>query len=260
MTKLPAELVPILSSKKVVALCSNHFGIGADGLLVLEEREEETAALPSTVHMFNPDGSPMGMCGNGIRCVSGYYDTYVGAVSVKSFVVEGRTITVSKESPADKNESAMFAVDMGSASAVRPMEFLLDQKQALGYFVEVPNPHVVIPVMMLPSQADLMRFGKQIEHDPRFPNRTNVEFVVIRSPTEVELVVWERGAGITLACGTGACAAAVVLHELKKTEASTTISLPGGNLSISLTRNSDKTQIRMTGPAREVFTGEYTWH
>lgn len=241
-------------------VCSHAWGVGADGLLVLKPSRR----FDFNVCMYNPDGSLMGMCGNGIRCVVRflYLEHLVSEDKHEfQFEVQNRVIECTAF-----QEGKLVRVHMGSASFnpiqigirtdyeciqtplhVRDLTFTITA-------VSMGNPHCVIFVEDVDA-VPLETVGPQIEHDELFSNRTNVEFVQCVSANRLRVRVWERGAGATLACGTGACAAvaAGVRSNLCNTE--TVVELPGGELTVKC--ESDFERVFLTGPAHEVFQGKF---
>jgi diaminopimelate epimerase len=231
-----------------VDLCDRHFGIGADGLLIV---------WPSTrahyrMQIINPDGSEAEMCGNGIRCFAKYvYETDQLKEEVLSVETPAGIIL-----PAVILENGAFAgveVDMGVPKAIGNKQLTINNKVHYIHEISMGNPHAVIFADDL-SDVDLSVIGPLIENDPHFPNRTNVEFVQVLNDQEIKVVVWERGAGETLACGTGACASVVAANLAGKTGRRVLVKLPGGNLDIEW--NEDD-HILMRGPAEKVFEGAY---
>ncbi len=253
--KDPVKLAPIISDR--------HFGVGSDGLILI---------LPSKVadckmRIFNADGSEAQMCGNGIRCVAKYvYDHNI---------TQKNPLTV--ETPAGVKTIQLFAtngkvssarVNMGKPRLMRseiPMlgketqvvDEILTVSEGISFritCVSMGNPHCVIFVDNF-DEVDLPRQGAEIERHHSFPERTNVHFVKVHSPKEVTMETWERGSGITLACGTGASAVCVAGVLNKKTERKILAHLPGGDLELEWSEDGN---VYMTGPATEVFTGEWT--
>ena len=211
----------------------------------------------TTVDMFNPDGSNMGMCGNGIRCVFGYYKKYIdNSVSSRNFLVEGKIIHTAEVQSPDTHSPMMVQVDMDRATNLKSLIVKIAGGEFFGTSVLIPNPHFIIEVEELPSRELLTLHGSQLELAHEFPNRTNVEFVKIISRSEIDIAVWERGAGITLACGTGACASFFALCAAGKVDTSVKANLPGGTLFLELKTNG---VVSMIGAAKEVFNGEYRW-
>lgn len=243
-------------------LCDRHFGIGADGVMLV---------LPSTVadirmRIINSDGSEAEMCGNGIRCFAKYvYEE--GIVSKKRMTVETLAGTMVPEVTVNEHDVVqMVKVDMGEPILQReliPMtgsgEQVVDETIMIGQVpfqvtaVSMGNPHCVTFVDDIKA-AEIETFGPQIEISADFPKKTNVEFVQVISEKEVIMRVWERGASITMACGTGACATAVACVLNKLTDRTITVHLDGGDLQIHWDQATN--HVFMTGPAVTVFAGE----
>lgn len=229
-----------------------HRGVGSDGLVVLDRGER----APFRMRMFNPDGSESEMCGNAIRCIHRLAREH-GHTSLDSFDVEtgAGTQTVS-------GATEGVRVSMGAAKLKRseiPMEGRGEStfiEQPIGGFagtaVSMGNPHLVVFVDDA-AAVDLLGVGPKLERDPLFPNRTNVHFAQVIDRTHLIQRTWERGAGPTLACGTGACAVAVAGFETGRTDRSVDVKLPGGHLQIDY---ADGGEVFMTGPAEIVFEGE----
>ena len=256
-----AEKLPEEPETVARAVCDRHFGVGADGLVFI---------LPSTVadlemRIFNPDGSEAEMCGNAIRCVARLaYETGLvkkevlrvqtgaGILVPRLCLAGGRVVAVEVDMGEPVLERSLIPM-AGPPGRVIDEPLLVAGKEFRVTAVSFGNPHCVIFVPDV-NQVNLQEIGPQIEHHPVFPRRTNVEFVQVISREELRVRVWERGAGVTLACGTGACAAAVagVLNGLSARRVRVT--LPGGELSISW---ADDNHVYMTGPAVPVFTGEW---
>ena len=246
-----------------IEVSNRNFGIGSDGLILI---------LPSVLadvkmRMFNSDGSEAEMCGNGVRCVAKYaYDH--GLVTKEVVTVEtGAGILTLQLFPNAAGRIAKVRVNMGLPRLTRgeipltgePAEqvinaplTILDQTFAITC-VSMGNPHCVIFVDDV-ENFPVARYGPLIEHHPLFPRRTNVEFVEVRSRNEVRQRTWERGAGETLACGTGASAVAVAGVLTGRTERVIKNVLAGGELELEW---SESGEVFMTGPAVEVFRGEY---
>jgi diaminopimelate epimerase len=254
--------------KLAVAVSDRHFGIGSDGLILICRSEVADARM----RMFNADGSEAEMCGNGLRCVAKFvYDH--GIVRKPSLAIEtGRgVLTVDLELKNDK--VSRVRVNMGTPileSAKIPTTLPGDppinaQLNVLKYQFEVTcvsmgNPHVVRYVLgdkffQSGPQDPVVNFGPMIETCQAFPRRTNVHFVRVDSPTEVTMRTWERGSGITLACGTGACSVCVAGVLTGKTGPKILAHLPGGDLELEWAGKGQP--VYMTGPATEVFSGEW---
>jgi diaminopimelate epimerase len=241
-------------------VCDRHFGIGADGLIVRFPAEQAHAQM----RIFNSDGSEPEMCGNGLRCFVRYLhevhhvqadtfdiDTLAGRMRAV-YYPENQSVRVDMGEPilaAEKIPALGFAA---SPVLSQPLS-VLDRSFQVS-LVSMGNPHCIIFVPDLQA-VDFDRLGPALEVHPAFPRKTNVEFVEILSPTHARIRVWERGAGPTLACGTGACAVlvAAVLNGLMAREA--TLELPGGPLHIHWDETTN--HVMMTGPAAQVFQGKF---
>ncbi|MFE5319682.1 diaminopimelate epimerase [Paenibacillus sp. NPDC056579] len=256
--ELPAD-----ASELAVRLCSRFFGIGADGLVYI---------LPSDkadywMRIINSDGSESEQCGNAIRCVAKYiYEHGLVDASRKEMTVETIGAGAQKvQLTVDNGRVIAVRVDMGEP-ILRGIEVptTVDQEPVLNHPVEVDgrqflftavsmgNPHCVIYVDDAAS-FDLAAWGPKLEVHPLFPRRTNVEFVTVKSSDFMDMRVWERGAGPTLACGTGACATLVASVLNGKSNRSATVSLKGGDLFIEWDEKDN--HVYMTGPAELVFEG-----
>lgn len=261
----PEEILSALSE----AVCDRHFGIGGDGLILILEDDDADYRM----RMFNPDGSESEMCGNGIRCFGKYlFDAgLIEAKSISVATLQGlQHIEIVPGQPQGSNP-VQIRVDMGSPRLLRsqiPMlphegnggdgrvideELVVNGNSYRITAVSMGNPHVVIFVDDVESVA-LKEIGLEIEHNENFPQRTNVHFVQQLGPQKLWVRHWERGAGDTLACGTGACASVVAaaLNGKLPSDRKAVAHLPGGDLSIEWAAN-DK--VFMTGPAMTVFEG-----
>ena len=238
-----------------------HFGIGSDGLILIEPSEK----ADFTMTMYNADGSQGAMCGNGIRCVGKYvYDH--GLTNQEHVRIE--TISGIKELDLTVREGKveLVRVNMGSPRLeAAQIPILTEQKEAVNLPIEVDgetygitgvsmgNPHAVVYVEDVDG-FDIEKWGPKFERHAMFPDRVNTEFCKILDEQTIQMRVWERGAGETLACGTGACAAAVASILNGYTKERVTVKLLGGSLQIHWDKEAG--QAYMTGPAVEVFTGE----
>jgi len=229
----------------VPKICDRHFGIGADGVLIVRASKKAHYRM----QIFNPDGSEPEMCGNGIRCFAKYvYEADKLTEEVISVETLAGVLLPAVILGPDKNVIGV-EVDMGlpkDEGEVRLQGHNL-RKISMG------NPHAVALVDDM-TKVDLYEAGPKIENDPHFPNRTNVEFVKVVNDKEIEVAVWERGAGETLACGTGACASMVAASLAKKIGRRAVVHLPGGDLDIEW---SEDKHVLMRGPAAIVFEGKY---
>ena len=227
------------------AMCDRHFGVGADGILLVLPSDRAAVRM----RVLNPDGSEPEMCGNGIRCFARYvYETdnlseEVISVETLAGVILPAVILDQKKKVAGVEVDMGIPKDLGEVS-LHSYNF---KKISMG------NPHAVAFVEDL-AQINLYEIGPKIENDKHFPHRTNVEFVKVLNENEIEVAVWERGAGETLACGTGASASVAVGNILGKLGKRVLVHLPGGNLDIELIENN---HLLMRGPAERVFEGKY---
>lgn len=244
-----------------IRVSDRHFGIGSDGLITIGPSE----VADFRMRIYNADGSEAEMCGNGIRCVAKYvYDhnlTDKTEISVESGAgIKYLTLYV------EDGKVAQVRVDMGEPiltpeqiPVVSENEKVIDEpievagKEWRMTCVSMGNPHAVVFVEDV-ANFELEKYGPSFENHPRFPKRTNTEFVQILSPTEASMRVWERGSAETWACGTGTCATvmACILNGL--TENKVLVHLRGGDLTIEYDEKTN--HVFMTGPATEVFNGE----
>lgn len=257
---IPEERFPALS----IAVSDRHFGVGSDGLIVILPPTE--GGHDFRFRMFNADGSEGEMCGNGIRCFARYcYDR--GLTTKTTFRVQTLAGTIIPQILLDEQgEVAGVRVDMGEPRLQRgqmPMTgdaraqvidepFEVDGRQYRITAVSMGNPHVMLYVDDVDA-VDLEQIGPKIERHPIFPRRTNVHFVQVIGPGELKMRTWERGSGVTLACGTGASAVLVASHLLGQTGREALIHLPGGDLSIEW--NAETNHVFKTGPATFVCDG-----
>jgi diaminopimelate epimerase len=249
-----------------IRLCDRHSGIGADGLLVLEG-----STSSPIMRIINADGSLANMCGNGIRCIARHLleqhglssgrtiTTPAGQVVVDVHLSDGvfHAATVNMGRPILAPESIpLRGVHDSLRFAMPEVPGAAEWRRAAGVNSEVSavsmgNPHLVVRCTDLDA-VPLRQAGPALEHHPTFPDRINVHFVKVIDESHVQAMTWERGAGPTLACGSGACAISVALASLGLTRRHLTVSLPGGNLDICW--ESDD-HVRMRGPATHVFSG-----
>jgi diaminopimelate epimerase len=238
-------------------ICDRHFGVGADGLiLVLPSRKADFR-----MRIFNSDGSEPEMCGNGIRCFARFLAekkiTKKTKLSVETLAGIIRPELADKKVRVDMGEPRLARREipiLGPGDSVIDEELRLADRTVRITAVSMGNPHAVIFVDNL-ADYPLARIGAEIESHPLFPKKTNVEFVEVVNNKALEVRVWERGAGETLACGTGACASLVAASLNGKAGRKANIRLPGGILSIEW---GDDNRVYMTGPAESVFEGSIT--
>jgi diaminopimelate epimerase len=241
-------------------ISNRHFGVGADGLILICPSDKADARM----RMFNADGSEAEMCGNGIRCVAKYvYDH--GLVRKPTLTVETGRGVLALELEVAGGAVRQVRVDMGEpileASRIPttlpgnpPQDVPLPGFGLKVTCVSVGNPHCVTFLDELSD--DLVRgIGPKVEVASVFPRRTNVEFVKVNRPDDVQVRVWERGSGETLACGTGACAVAIAGAVTGRTQRKITAHLPGGDLQLHWSESDN--HVYMAGPAVEVFSGDW---
>lgn len=244
--KSPA-LFRTLTEERVRKICDRRLGVGADQILWLRHQEGADAEML----VLNADGSRAETCGNGLRAVGLYLHRYGPSPWRTEYrVMTGAGLAVLK---IGFNE---VSVDVGAPKVSSEAESVEALGEKFSFRrVDVGNPHAVIFVPDV-ARVALESIGPKIEHHSLFPKRTNVEFVEVLSRTHIRVRVWERGAGVTLACGSGACAAAAAAMVENRVDSNLTVSLPGGDLKIAWDGKKDSSLIQ-TGPASEVFWGEW---
>ena len=237
-----------------------HFGIGSDGLIMINPSE----VADFEMEMYNADGSRGEMCGNGIRCVAKYVYDYgltdktqisvetLGGIKYLDLTVEdGKVVLVKVDMGKPELKSDLSPIISENEKVIdEPIEVDGQVYHMTG--VSMGNPHTVIYVDDV-KNLDLEKIGPKFENHERFPKRINTEFVHCIDRNTVEMRVWERGSGETLACGTGACAVAVASILNNLTDTRVTVKLLGGDLQIEWDR--EKNHVFMTGPAKVVFDG-----
>lgn len=234
------------------AVCDRHKGVGADGLIGVFADEDGALRM----RMWNPDGSESSMCGNGLRCFARFAHR-LGLFPNPTLELRmgGQTLVLEMEPPASvRVQMGRISFDpesIGTPERLIEATFETTAGSFVGTAVSVGNPHLVIFVDDVAAIA-LEDIGPVLEHHPAFNHRTNVHFVQVEGPTRLIQRTWERGAGITLACGSGACAVVAAAHETKRSESAATVVLPGGELKIELGPDH---RVAMTGPAEFVFDG-----
>jgi diaminopimelate epimerase len=256
------QRAPVDPRQLAIEVSDRHYGIGGDGLILIMPSERADARM----RMFNADGSEGEMCGNGVRCVAKYLHDNGLARKPQVTVETGRGIlTLDLEISGGRVERVR--VDMGPPILESErIPTLLPGNPPVNAAIQVDgrtvnltavstgNPHAVLYMADVAS-FPLETLGPKLEHHPVFPRRVNVHAVEVLGPGEVRMRTWERGSGITLACGTGACAVCVAGVLTGRTDRSIVAHLPGGDLELSWP---DKgSSIFMTGPATEVFSGEW---
>ncbi len=250
-------------SAAAIALSDRHFGIGGDGIILIKKGTKADFEMV----MYNADGSRGAMCGNGIRCVAKYvYDN--GLTDKTDISIESMGAVKYIHITAENGKAISARVDMGAPSlkaadipVYSDKEKVIDELVTVGgkaycmTCVSMGNPHAVIFIENSPKAFPLEEVGPLFENNPVFPDRTNTEFVKVIDRKNLEMRVWERGSGETLACGTGACASAVAAIVNGLADNEVTVHLLGGDLNISWSGN-EGDSVFMTGPATTVFTGE----
>jgi diaminopimelate epimerase len=253
---------PVDPRPLAVAVSDRHFGIGGDGLILIMPSERADARM----RMFNADGSEGEMCGNGVRCVAKYlYDH--GLTHTQQVTIETGRGILTLELEVSGTRVARVRVDMGPPifesdriPTLLPGDPPIDAAiEVDGHAVVVTalsmgNPHAVVYVADV-AGSPLESLGPKLERHPAFPRRVNVHIVQVLAPGEVRMRTWERGSGITLACGTGACAVCVAGVLTGRSDHTVLAHLPGGDLELSWL--DDHAPVFMTGPATEVFSGEW---
>lgn len=249
-------------SEAAKKLCDRNFGIGADGLIIPNTETEDTDI---GWFFYNSDGTTAQMCGNGMRCFAKYaYDNKL--VNKKEFTVktlagiitpqilENGEIKVNMSKPILDTEKIPFLPNHN-------LNYKISVKNRIfvGNAISMGNPHFVIYIEDNENLLDLAKeYGHEIETAVEFPEKTNVEFIKVKTPKKIELCVWERGCGITLACGTGACASVVAGILNNKLDNCVDVELLGGTVNVSWNGNINNPDedVFLSGPANYVFTAE----
>jgi diaminopimelate epimerase len=244
---IDARTVPVaIDAARARAIADRREGIGCDQVILIEPSEVADARM----RIWNSDGGEVEACGNASRAVAlllGRQSTLETLGGTLQLAVDGALATVDMGSPRFGWEQIPLAYAMDTAHLPVGWDDLNDPAA-----VSVGNPHVIFFTDDCDT-VDLERLGPQIEHDPLFPDRVNVNVATVEAPDRIRLRVWERGAGLTRACGTGACATAVAAIRSNRVESPVTVALPGGELLIDWTPGGS---ISMSGPAAHVYSGE----
>jgi diaminopimelate epimerase len=249
-----------LTKKAIMRLCNIHFGIGSDGIVM---------KVPSTkadfgFRVYNPDGSEAEKSGNGLRILCKYLYDY-GHAKSRQFSVETLTDVVYADIIQEENGKAkLIRVDMGKAifasrdipvDSAEPefigQKIMAGDKEFEVNCVSVGNPHCVVIKQVL-DEYEIRKYGPLLENHPLFPNRINVQFAKALSDHDAQILIWERGAGYTLASGSSSCAASSILLKKGLVKGDLTMHMQGGTLKIQI---DDNWNIRMTGEAREIAKG-----
>lgn len=253
--KLPSDL-----NKTALKLCDRRFGIGADGLIFILPSEKADLRMV----IINSDGSEAEMCGNGIRCFAKYayehhliakeaftVETLAGIMGPRLNIIDSVVVgvTVDMGEPIFAR-SAVPILGQGGQALAEPLEVLDQTFEITSMLMGVPHTVVFVDDVVA---FELAKYGPALENHPIFPRKTNANFVQVLNKNEIKYRVWERGAGPTLACGTGACSVLVAAVLNQKTERRAKVYLPGGTLEIEWAGDN---HVYMTGPAAVVFNGE----
>ena len=252
-----SEVIP-QPEKAAIAWSCPHFGIASDGL-VLIGKPSDTSQADFSMHIFNADGSEAMMCGNASRCI-GKYLYEKGLTTQKDIRLETLSgIKILHLHLDANNHVASVTVDMLEPQFNVPKQFTGNHPSLRaipgvqeGIFVSMGNPHYVIFVDDIHA-IDLEKHGKRLENDATFPQRCNIEFAQLTATNTLRTRVWERGSGVTMACGTGACATATAAIRTQRTQREVTIDMDGGTLQVEW--KADNNHIYLSGPAAFVFEG-----
>jgi len=243
----PAKVPFAVTPEAVRLICDRHRGVGSDGVLLVSPATDADFGL----RIFNPDGSEAEKSGNGVRIFAKFLREH-GYTDRDRFTLQtpGGLVTCALEH--EDGRVAQVAVDMGKAR-FDPLDAIeVDGRRFEVTAVSIGNPHCVIVVPDL-TKIDVHALGPKIETHPAFPHRTNVQFAQVVSRKDVRILIWERGAGYTLASGSSSCAVVAAVHRKGLVDRDVTVSMPGGQLSISIGADGE---IRMRGPVEEICTGD----
>ena len=244
-------------------MCQHHFGIGADGLILVQE----STIADLKMRIFNPDGSEAEVCGNGLRCfakyviekgVSGYplsVETLSGIRKVKAYMSRNKVnrVEVNMGMPQFQPEQIPLKVEV-DIIPILDYPLVIDGKELTLSLLSMGNPHAVSFSSQPVADFPLAKLGPKVERHPIFPKRTNFGVARVLNREKIEARVWERGVGETLACGSGACAIAVAAQLLSHVGQQVDIILKGGSLTVSWDRVGE---VLLAGPVKEVFRGEW---
>ncbi len=251
---------PCITPEQAILWCDRHFGIGADGVIFVLPGQ---AGTDYTMRIYNSDGSEPEMCGNGIRCFARFVAELEGTTEPRSYQVHTLAGVITPKLEA----SGLVTVDMGEPRLIaaeipttlgQPDQQVVNETLTVAdqdwsvTCVSMGNPHCITFVEDV-AAIPLETLGPQFETHTAFPKKINTEFIEVVRPDYLKMRVWERGAGITLACGTGACASLVAAVLTGKSDRRATVELPGGPLEIEWSETNN--HLYMTGPAEKVFAG-----
>jgi diaminopimelate epimerase len=243
----PAKVPFAVTPEAVRLICDRHRGVGSDGILLVSPATDADFGL----RIFNPDGSEAEKSGNGVRIFAKFLREH-GYTDRDRFTLQtlGGPVTCMLER--EDGRVAQIAVDMGKAR-FDPLDAIeVGGRRFEVTSVSLGNPHCVVVVPDL-TKIDVHALGPKIETHAAFPHRTNVQFAQVMSRNEVRILIWERGAGYTLASGSSSCAVVAAVHRKGLVDRDVTVSMPGGQLSIGIAADGE---IRMRGPVEEICTGD----
>ena len=243
----PAMVPFAVTPEAVRLICDRHRGVGSDGILLVAPGD----GADFGVRIFNPDGSEAEKSGNGARIFAKFLRDH-GYTQADRFTLHTAGGRVSCVLEREGGRVAQVTVDMGKAR-FDPLDAIeVDGRRIEVTSVSMGNPHCVVIVPDL-ADVDVHALGPKIERHPAFPKGTNVQFAQVVSRSEVRILIWERGAGYTLASGSSSCAVAAVCHRRGLVDPSVTVSMPGGQLAIAI---ADDGEVRMRGPVEEICEGD----
>jgi diaminopimelate epimerase len=243
----PAKVPFEVTAEAVRLICDRHRGVGSDGILLVSPAD----GADFGVRIFNPDGSEAEKSGNGARIFAKFLRDH-GYTEADRFTLHTAGGRVSCILRHEKGRVAQVTVDMGKARFDPLNAIEVDGRRIEVTSVSMGNPHCVVIVPDL-ADVDVHALGPKIERHPAFANGTNVQFAQVVSRSEVRILIWERGAGYTLASGSSSCAVAAACHRKGLVDRSVMVSMPGGQLAIAMT---DDGEIRMHGPVEEICEGD----
>ena len=243
----PAQVPFAITPEAVRLICDRHLGVGSDGILLVAPGN----GADFGVRIFNPDGSEAEKSGNGARIFAKFLRDH-GYTASDRFTLDTLGGRISCALEHEDGRVARVTVDMGKARFEALDSIDLDGRRLEVTSVSLGNPHCVVIVPDL-AKIDVHALGPKIERHPAFPRRTNVQFAEVVSRSEVRILIWERGAGYTLASGSSSCAVVAACQRKGLTGRDVTVSMPGGQLAITI---ADDGEIRMRGPVEEICAGD----
>jgi diaminopimelate epimerase len=247
---LVADGLPIdLNEARIRLICDRNYGVGSDGILLLVPAD----GADFGVRIFNPDGSEAEKSGNGVR-IFGKFLYEHGFTRKRQFSLATLGGVVQLSLVTEGGRAKLLTANMGRATFDDVARITVDGRQLEVSSLSVGNPHCVVVVPDVEA-VDLERIGPKIERHEAFPNRTNVQFAQVISRERVKIIIWERGAGMTLASGSSSSAVAAATHRLGLTDREVTIESPGGELMIAI---DDAGEIWLTGPVEEICSGDFS--